>query len=708
MTGVLVGATMLIMMVMLIRRISPGRISMRFRYALWLLVALRLALPFWVGSSSLSVMNVVKAAQVYLENDVENRRIQTRGDGLDTAELGVGRMETTDLSGQDAGMAGQNAGRETGMGMSGEYDGGSKTHDMPAAYGKYSDNEDSFLSMRVIAIGVWIAGMALISIGMFTGQFRFLLCLLRSRKEIPSEALPADWAQLLGRKGVRVYLVERLPNPCMVGRSIYIKPQSSEDEESLSHILAHEYSHVIQGDALWALVRSMFCIVYWFHPLVWMAAYESKQDSELACDERAVRLLGESQRFSYGRTLLQLTCDEQKRIGCTGIVLTMDGSGRRMKQRVTMIALKKKKSSAAVALAALMAVFACGCTFTGSTPEIERGTVQITTDQEESDIAAEPKENRQKQQNGREETLVSENEAKSDVDETIEAAKGRLEQLESQWQGMADGTFENMLYSMDDTGLSMEKTIDAQTYYEYLMFDKGKCPLKDGDWYMLHRNEQWDINFYGLYTDDYGCRGMKIQVGKDINTYDVTWMSAVMQSGIEVLSVEAAQDGGPRSFIFKMCTRNTRVSEVWELYAADRYDTGTMDLYRFEEEQWKEQFQDMVSFRIDQEKDQIEVICGQEVTDVIDLHQYAGDETENVESVVWDGTTASYQADNNGEIVFYTSIGLKLSGKEDPLYHHIPLIRCPVTISEWGERDFILGKPSVNAKYVNARQDQES
>ena len=56
---VLVSATLLIGLIMLLRYLTRGRISMKLRYALWSMVALRLILPISFGNSTLSVLNLV-------------------------------------------------------------------------------------------------------------------------------------------------------------------------------------------------------------------------------------------------------------------------------------------------------------------------------------------------------------------------------------------------------------------------------------------------------------------------------------------------------------------------------------------------------------------------------------------------------------------------------------------------------------------------
>ena len=56
---VLITSSVLIIGIFGLRKLTMGKISMRFRYGLWLLVAVRLLMPVSVGTSPVSVMNLV-------------------------------------------------------------------------------------------------------------------------------------------------------------------------------------------------------------------------------------------------------------------------------------------------------------------------------------------------------------------------------------------------------------------------------------------------------------------------------------------------------------------------------------------------------------------------------------------------------------------------------------------------------------------------
>ena len=122
--------------------------------------------------------------------------------------------------------------------------------------------------------------------------------------------------------------------------------------------------HKRHGDGFWSLLRNLLLIVYWFDPLVWAAALLSKRDCELACDESAIRALGEEERISYGETLLSIITRRGNVSDVVCTATTMTGGGRNMKERIRFITEKPRVLGAAAALAAAVAAVAVVLVFT--------------------------------------------------------------------------------------------------------------------------------------------------------------------------------------------------------------------------------------------------------------------------------------------------------------------------------------------------------
>jgi len=426
--------------------------------------------------------------------------------------------------------------------------------------------------------------------------------------------------------------------------------------------------------------------------LVWVAAYAARRDSELACDEGVIRLLGEKERFSYGRTLLDIFAGRADRVRCAGAVLIMGGKENSVKERISMIAAKKKSSKITAVLVALTVVLGCGCAFTG--PE--------TTD---SNAAGNKKEILLTNKGD----LVSEDTDGQEMPEEEEAASE--EQSEGIGQAETAGDkeqteFEKLLYSMEDTTLESAEQVDLSQYYDYLN-EKAECPLEDGRWYRLMQDGESGIEFYGLYTEQYGCRGMKIEIDADVNTFDEPWLPASFGIKVDILE-EAEPDGLPRSFAFTQCVINSSTSEIWRLYVADRYDTGTIELYCFEEEDYQRQIEEQgIDFLLAEEQEERMVSLVQDEEEEIgriDISRYDGDE---VEEVIWDEGSICFRMRGEGseDITLITAIGLKSAGSSEARFGALPLIEFPVEIGSFGERKFLLRMPNVSTAYVSGKID---
>ena len=306
----------LILSVLVIRALGKDKLSARLRYALWGLVLLRLLIPGSIGESALSVRNWMR-------------------------EKTVTQVQTNPILILD--MMEQEQNSETG--------------NVPE--NPLKQNETTAQKTNVLLI-VWGVGAFVVGSVILASNLRFTAQLRRSRKQMMIHVVP-------------VYVTDAVETPCLFGMwrpSVYMPADVWADERTLRHVLAHELTHYRHKDHIWSLLRCICVTVHWYNPLVWLAAILSQNDGEQACDEGALRELGEQERTDYAKTLLELTCVGYK--GVLTAATSMTGSEADLKSRVKRIAANPQMTAAAVAVT-IAAVLLTGCAvFTDAkTPEIE-------------------------------------------------------------------------------------------------------------------------------------------------------------------------------------------------------------------------------------------------------------------------------------------------------------------------------------------------
>lgn len=345
MTGVIIGSSLLIVLVAVLRRLLRGRVSARLIYALWGLVLLRLLVPF---SPELGLPSAEAAAREVYESTE-----------LSEAMLPYERVTAPYAAGQSRGVLPEDdpiqpyidAGEPAP-----EYRVELHNEGTPEA-------ETEFVFLRPwteVLSGyvrpIWLAGTLTALALLACINLSFAARLRRTRRPIGrTEA------------GLPAYETEAVASPCLFGLfrpAVYVR---AEDAGRLRHVLTHEDCHYRQLDQLWALLRALCLALYWWDPLVWLAAGLSRTDCELACDEAALSRLGEGERIAYGETLITMAVKprpaELLRAG------SPIGSGKReLKARVLAIARRGRRLVVPAVLAAALCLVCAACAFTGSEP----------------------------------------------------------------------------------------------------------------------------------------------------------------------------------------------------------------------------------------------------------------------------------------------------------------------------------------------------
>lgn len=731
----MITSSVLISAVFLLRYLAKGRLNPILQYALWIPVMLRLMIPVPLWDSRFSVLNLVPGnlsqsgtafsadarpdgAAVGEESHAENSGDETEREADNTEgrkDWENGEEENTE----------DRTETETGVSQAGqdflEVQDSRIAGEIPEQMQKGSTaGAESALSAAGILRFLWILGMLSVGGYMLFYQIKWKKYLRTNRKPLAGREIY--------RNRLSVYVVENLPSPCLSGKNIYLTPGMAEDPGCLEHILIHEYCHYRHFDFLWVIVRCVLVVVYWFHPFVWAAARASKQDSELACDAAAIRMLGEQERLAYGKTLLMLIagggCDRKR----MGIVSAMSGGEKGIRDRIARIAGRPKYVAATAGIVLLSAAVAVLATFSGAAGEAGAAAEGREADRQK-ESAAENANDQSARQNQRQNQwqLLEAQQALELQQEQLQALEQEImrqqQEVEQQSQRLeqelnAEVKESAVLKKLASYDAKIEETgsrpgvyavRDALNTADYVQdyYEKGEAALEEGIYLLEVRkgSDSSDIKIYGLYSKEYGCEGIKILIGNDAGDFDVEWCMSFFNNREENIRLyESAEDGMPRTFAWKVLTENTSDAEVWDLYLCDRQNTGMIEQHMLQAEEFLEELGERLRFEIHAEECRIDVYDKEKKVGAISVE--ASPETmKSVQGVIMDDSTAAWElGSSEEEIRMIIAVGLKLNGTDEIWYYRLPVLSFPVACGTFGERAFRIGQASVDTDFVNGKR----
>ena len=342
MKEIVITSSILIAVVLLLRLLFRGKVSQRLLYCAWLLVAARLLIPFQFGEFALSVHNLTEAVE---------SRSETVQQAQALLQQPVGGPSRSELY-QQVELEYAQLGFDTAA------------PSIQSQIEKEVDSKITVPTLRQVLTGIWIAGMAGMGIWFVCAN----LIYLRKAKQ---GAIP-----FAADSPVRVWVSENVPTPCLTGLLrpvIYLTPQTTANPKMITHVMAHELTHLRHGDLFWSLVRCVCLCIYWFNPLVWLAARESRRDCELACDEGALARLGEHERIDYGKTLLATVSQAPVRLLNTATA--MNETKQQLKERMCFIVKKPRTFLLAAIAIILVAALATGCAFAGGPDNVPSSSI---------------------------------------------------------------------------------------------------------------------------------------------------------------------------------------------------------------------------------------------------------------------------------------------------------------------------------------------
>lgn len=316
--------SILALMMFLIKPFIRNKVSKMVQYYLWIVVVVRLVLPF---SFEGSVMNNI----FYKDQPPGVPRTESTGWSMELGSSGI--VNSISLP---------NVERNVATGIYGyDPDHSRYLNDLFNQYLIYI-----WIFGAIVAFSANIIGFASFSIGLkggnkpaTHGENIMLLSLLKSNRKV----------NLLRNRFVTTPMLIGLITPCI------IIPDIDFDEKKLKNILLHEISHLRRYDIGLKWITMIATSIHWFNPLMFFIKREINNACELACDESVIKNLSPKEKQDYGDTLISVVSEQKYPHGV--MQATMCEEKRSLKERLIAIMNHNKKSRFIVGLSVFLMVF---------------------------------------------------------------------------------------------------------------------------------------------------------------------------------------------------------------------------------------------------------------------------------------------------------------------------------------------------------------
>lgn len=214
------------------------------------------------------------------------------------------------------------------------------------------------ISLLDILAWVWLAGCIAFLLVHGISYVRYRRSVMRNCVEMKNEALnrhmEALCRELNIRRPIPILVCSEAASPMVLGfvRPLLIFPSGDYAGDTLFFVLKHELIHLKRRDVLGKLLLVLSNAIHWFNPLVYWMQREAVVDMELSCDERVVRGTGFESKRAYTETLLATLCRQYKK--STTFSTQFYGGKEIMKKRFKNILNRSKKRNGFLILAVVV------------------------------------------------------------------------------------------------------------------------------------------------------------------------------------------------------------------------------------------------------------------------------------------------------------------------------------------------------------------
>jgi len=293
--------SLLICLILLIRFILRGRLPIRWHYYLWLVLLVRLSLP-WSPESRLSIYNLYQPSRWGgpTQSVAENAGMEATA-----ARQAEGSRQTQPKTAAGADTVPR-------PGAQAAFDSPHQRFTMPPEEG---DRTSAHWKIMLAALPVfWLAGVVALG-GYVLVRNIWLWRAVKQERALTNQQildlLEDCKMQMRVQTIVGVVVTDQIKSPALFGfvRPRILLPQGLIETlglDELHYVLLHELAHLKRRDIYLAWLVCLLQVLHWYNPLMWFAFGRMRADQEMAADALALSAAGTDESRLYGQTIVNL------------------------------------------------------------------------------------------------------------------------------------------------------------------------------------------------------------------------------------------------------------------------------------------------------------------------------------------------------------------------------------------------------------------
>ncbi|MCC2388946.1 M56 family metallopeptidase [Bacillus pacificus] len=309
-------ASILVGFILCIKMLFRNKLTPRWQYMLWIVLMIRLLLP-WSPDSSYSIYSLLSYRSSVSEVIPKN---------MPSTESIV-NIESDRTVESNSKMVTKTSEPEVEVSL----------------------EQQTPFSLYKLAMYVWLVGVFLLAVITFITNRR-LYSYIKKQPDIMDEQVATVFNRckqsMKMKKVVSLRLAGKIASPTVFS---FFRPKvllskkhmKVLNEQQLQHVFYHELAHIKRNDVAVNWIMYSLILLNWFNPILWYAYFCMREDQELACDAYALTFIDKEEQIAYGHTIITLLEHYSYQVPS---LANLSRNKRTLKRRIVMIKKFQKKS----------------------------------------------------------------------------------------------------------------------------------------------------------------------------------------------------------------------------------------------------------------------------------------------------------------------------------------------------------------------------